>query len=43
MSLEVPGNESGDTSKVELDNMQEWTTNNRMALNMKKTYEMIVR
>ncbi len=43
MTLEVPGNESGDTSKVELDNIQEWTTNNRMALNMKKTYEMIVR
>ena len=26
---------------VELDNIQEWTTNNRMALSMKKTYEII--
>ncbi len=26
---------------VELDNIQEWTTSSRMALNMKKTYEII--
>ena len=32
MTLGVPGNKSGDTSKVELYNIQEWTTNNRTAL-----------
>ncbi|CAB4022582.1 Hypothetical predicted protein, partial [Paramuricea clavata] len=43
MTLEVPGNENGDTSQAEVDSIQTWSENNRMSLNMEKTYEMIVR
>ncbi|CAB3994753.1 lysosomal aspartic protease-like [Paramuricea clavata] len=43
MTLEVPGNENGDTSQAEVNSIQTWSENNRMSLNMEKTYEMIVR
>ena len=43
MTLDVPGNENGDTSQAEVDSIQVWSENNRMSLNMEKTYEMIVR
>ena len=43
MTLEVPGNENGDTSQAEVDSIQTWSENNRMSLNTEKTYEIIVR
>ena len=42
LTLGVPGTESGDTSRTEFDNVQAWSEENRMPLNMKKTYEMVV-
>ena len=35
-TLEVPGTESADTSRTEFDNVQAWSEENRMPLNMKK-------
>lgn len=43
LTLEVPGNESGDTSQAEVNSIQVWSEKNRMPLNMKKSYEMVVR
>ena len=43
LTLEVPGNVSGDTSQMEFDNVQAWSRENRMPLNIKKTNEMIIR
>ena len=42
LTLEVPGNVSGDTSQMEFGNVQAWSKENRMPLNIKKTYEMII-
>ena len=36
LTLGVPGTESGDTSRTEFDNVQAWSEENRMPLNMKK-------
>ena len=43
LTLEVPGNVSGDTLQMEFDNVQAWSRENRMPLDIKKTYEMVVR
>ena len=42
LTLGVPGTESGDTSRIEFDYVLAWSEENRMPLNMKKTYEMVV-
>ena len=42
MTLDVPGNENGDTSQAEVYSIQVWSENNRMSINMEKTYEMIM-
>ena len=39
----IPGKEAGDTSRVEVDNINVWSEKNRMPLNMKKTWEIVVR
>ena len=36
LTLGVPGTESGDTSRTEFDNVQAWSKENSMPLNMKK-------
>ena len=36
LTLGVPGTESGDISRTEFDNVQAWSEENRMPLNMKK-------
>ncbi|CAB4034531.1 PREDICTED: uncharacterized protein LOC107329134, partial [Paramuricea clavata] len=43
LALGVPGNESGDTSRSEAACLQDWAEENRMPLNLEKTYEMVVR
>ncbi|CAB3996203.1 Hypothetical predicted protein [Paramuricea clavata] len=43
LTLGVPGNESGDTSRSEAACLQDWAEENRMPLNLEKTYEMVVR
>ncbi len=43
LTLEVPGFDHGDTSLIEVKNIEEWSERNRMQLNMKKTYEMVIR
>ena len=43
MTLEVPGTNEGDTSRIEVDNIIEWSQRNRMPLNMDKTWEMVMR
>ena len=43
LTLEVPGYDHGDTSLMEVKNIEEWSERNRMQLNMKKTYEMVIR
>ena len=43
LTLGVPGNESGDTSRSEAACLQDWAEKNRMPLNLEKTYEMVVR
>ena len=39
----APGYEDNDTGATEVENIKLWSKNNRMALNMDKTYEMIAR
>ena len=39
----IPGKEAGDTSRVEVDSINVWSEKNRMPLNMKKTWEIVVR
>ena len=36
LTLEVPGFDHGDTSLIEVKNIEEWSERNRMQLNMKK-------
>ena len=36
MTVGIPGKEAGDTSRVEVDNINVWSEKNRMPLNMKK-------
>ena len=43
LTLGVPGNESGNTSRSEAACLQDWAEENRMPLNLEKTYEMVVR
>ena len=43
ITVEAPGYEDDDTGTTEVENIKLWAKNNRMALNMDKTYEMIVR
>ena len=43
LTLGVPGMESGDTSRSEAACLQDWAEENRMPLNLEKTYEMVVR
>jgi hypothetical protein len=43
MTLGVPGTNEGDTSRIEVDNIIEWSQRNRMPLNMYKTWEMVMR
>ena len=43
LTLGVPGNESGDTSRSEAACLQDWAEENRMPINLEKTYEMVVR
>ncbi|CAB4043879.1 Hypothetical predicted protein, partial [Paramuricea clavata] len=43
LTLGVPGNESGDTSRSEAACLQDWAEENRMPLKLEKTYEMVVR
>ena len=44
LTLGAPGTKSGDTSRTEFNNVQAWSKENRMPLNMKiKRYEMVVR
>ena len=43
LTLGVPGNESGDTSRSEAACLQDWAKENIMPLNLEKTYEMVVR
>ena len=42
LTLEIPGEEEGDTSQVEVDSIKAWSEENKMPLNIKKTWEMIV-
>ena len=41
--VEVPGYKYNDTGTAEVKNIKLWSERNQMALNMDKTYEMIVR
>ena len=43
MTLGVPGTNEGETSRIEVDNIIEWSQRNRMPLNMDKTWEMVMR
>ena len=44
ITLSVPmRSNSPDLSLVEVQNIQRWSTKNRMALNFQKTWEMVVR
>ncbi|CAB4027376.1 Hypothetical predicted protein [Paramuricea clavata] len=43
ITIEAPGYDEDDTSAEEVENMKLWSDENRMVLNMNKTYEMIVR
>ena len=43
LTLEVPVYDDDDTSMTEVSNIGEWSERNRMQLNMKKTYEMVIR
>ena len=43
ITVGAPGYEDNDTGTTEVENIKLWSENNRMALNMDKTYEMIVR
>ena len=43
LTLEVPVYDDEDTSMTEVSNIGEWSERNRMQLNMKKTYEMVIR
>jgi hypothetical protein len=42
MTLGVPGTNEGDTPRIEVDNIIEWSQRNRMPLNMDKTWEMVM-
>ena len=42
MTLEVPGINGSDTSKMEVNNIVKWSESNRMPLNMNKTWEMVI-
>ncbi len=43
ITVEAPGYDEEDTGAEEVENMKLWSNENRMVLNMNKTYEMIVR
>ena len=43
LTLEVPRYDYGDTSMIEIKNIEVWSKRNRMDLNMEKTYEMVIR
>ena len=43
ITVEVPGYDDDDIGTAEVENMKLWSDKNRMALNMDKTYELIVR
>ena len=43
LTLEVSGYDDEDTSMTEVSNIGEWSERNRMQLNMKKTYEIVIR
>jgi hypothetical protein len=43
ITIEAPGYDEDDTGAEEVENMKLWSDENRMVLNMNKTYEMIVR
>ena len=43
ITVGAPGYENNDTGTTQVENIKLWSENNRMALNMDKTYEMIVR
>ena len=43
LTLEVPRYYYGDSSIIEINNIEEWSVRNRMHLNIEKTYEMVIR
>ena len=43
ITVGTPGYEDNDTGTTEVENIKLWSENNRMSLNMDKTYEMNVR
>ena len=42
MTLGVPGTNGSDTSNIEVNNIIKWSETNRMPLNMRKTWEMVI-
>ncbi len=42
MTLGDPGYDYGDTSMIEIKNIEVWSKRNRRDLNMEKTFEMVI-
>ena len=43
LTLEVPRYDYGDTSMIEIKNIEVWSKRNRRHLNMENAYEMVIR